>query len=71
MQQAQKNQNEYERKHLNKINRQLEHEEKRKKIEDEKIRRKEEAFSQFKKIVKALPSNGKIYFFILIKLNKR
>jgi len=57
MQQAQKNQNEYERKHLNKINRQLEHEEKRKKIEDEKIKRKEEAFSQFKRIVKALPND--------------
>jgi len=57
MQKAEENQNDYEKKHLNKINRQLEQDERRKRVENERIKRKEEAFSQFKKIAKSLPSD--------------
>jgi len=57
MQQAQKNQNEYEKQQLNKINKQLEFDEKRKREENEKIKRKEEALNKFKKIAKTLPND--------------
>jgi hypothetical protein len=57
MQKAEENQNHYEKKHLNNINRQLEQDERRRKIENEKIKKKEEAFSNFKKIAKSLPND--------------
>jgi len=57
MQQAEKNQNQNEREHLRKINKQIEQDERRKKVEHEKVRKKEEALNQFKKIAKSLPND--------------
>jgi len=57
MQQAQKNQNEYEKQHLSKLNKQLEYDERRKREEKEKIKRKEEALNKFKKLAKSLPND--------------
>jgi len=72
MQKAEENQNHYEKKHLNNINRQLEQDERRRKNENEKIKKKEEAFSNFKKIAKSLPNDCKfiVYlFFLLLIIN--
>jgi len=57
MQKAEENKYDYERKQLKKINRQLEQDEKRKREENERIKKKEEAFNQFKKIAKSLPND--------------
>lgn len=57
MQKAEENKNDYERKQLKKINRQIEQDERRKREENERIKKKEKSFTQFKKIAKSLPND--------------